>query len=332
MMKRTFYFTCGDINGIGPEIILKTFERIYNPSKYNLLFSTPINVFEKAAALTNFPLPFKIQKDFSRIDFKNESIAVLSQGRVKVTPGKPTKESGICSFESIRNGFGYVSKGLADALITAPISKTALSLGGIKFPGHTEMLGKLCKTKNYAMMFLSNKFIAALATIHLPLSKVSESLTKSQLELTTEVVINSLLRDLGINQPKIALLGLNPHAGENGRIGKEEIAVINPVIEKYARRNVFGPFVPDAFFGNHLYKNYDAVIGMYHDQVLIPFKMLNFNRGVNFTAGLPIVRTSPDHGTAFDIAWENKANPESMIEAFKWADKIVRNRESKSNQ
>ena len=171
-------------------------------------------------------------------------------------------------------------------------------------------------------MFVSNKMKAGLVTIHIPIKSVPKNVTRRKLLSSIEVINQSLQRDFNIDEPRIAILGLNPHAGENGNIGNEEEVLIKPTLAKFGK-NIHGPFVPDAFFGNKNYKNYDCTIGMYHDQVLIPFKLLNFNQGVNYTAGLPIVRTSPDHGTAFDIAGKGKANPGRMIQAFNYAIKIV---------
>jgi 4-hydroxythreonine-4-phosphate dehydrogenase len=188
------------------------------------------------------------------------------------------------------------------------------------------MLADWYGSKNYGMFFLSPKFKCSLATIHVPHKLVSAKLTKQSFTNHLNLVEQSLCRDFNIKMPKIAVLGLNPHAGESGLIGKEELTILSPVIERQKDANIFGPFVPDAFFAQHMYKNFDFVIGMYHDQILIPFKMLVFNKGVNYTAGLPVVRTSPAHGTAFDIAYKSKADASSMIASFKWARKIARTR------
>ena len=176
------------------------------------------------------------------------------------------------------------------------------------------------------MLFLSKQMKCGLVTIHKPIREVSKSITKVSLSNALSALHNSLVKDFGKSNPKVAVLGLNPHAGEEGKIGNEENDILKPVIDSFKQAKPEGPFVPDAFFGNNLYKNYDAVLGMYHDQVLIPFKMLNFNNGVNYTAGLPFIRTSPDHGTAFDIAGKGIASEESMVQAVYWAEKIFYNR------
>jgi 4-hydroxythreonine-4-phosphate dehydrogenase len=188
------------------------------------------------------------------------------------------------------------------------------------------MYADWCGIKNFVMMFFSKKMNAALITIHEPVKNIPGLISKKLLTKKLKVVIDALRNDLKIKNPHIAILGLNPHAGEGGLIGLEEEEIVKPFIKEFADEMLSGPFSPDAFFANHLYKKYDVVIGMYHDQILIPFKMLNFNSGVNYTAGLPIVRTSPDHGVAYDIAGKNLANPASILEAYRFAEKIVRNR------
>ena len=211
-------------------------------------------------------------------------------------------------------------------MVTAPISKASFELAGINFPGHTELLAERGNAKNYAMTFISNKMNCALVTIHDPINKISKNLKKGKIKSVINTVKQSLINDFKVANPKIAVLGLNPHAGENGRIGDEEIKIIIPALNELGDKNIEGPFVPDAFFANKLYKKFNIVVGMYHDQVLIPFKMMNFNSGVNYTAGLNFIRTSPDHGTAFDIAGKNIADPSSILEAFKVAEKIIKNR------
>ena len=212
-------------------------------------------------------------------------------------------------------------------MVTAPISKKAFNLAKINFPGHTELLAKSENNNNYMMLFLSDNVRAGLLTIHSPISKVSRLISKERIIKSIELLNFTAKRDLGIDNPKIAVLGLNPHAGENGLIGNEEERILKPAIKSLQNKlNVSGPFVSDAFWGNKTYKKFDMILGMYHDQVLIPFKLLNFNSGVNFTAGLNLIRTSPDHGTAYDIAGMNKANESSMLQSYKYAIKIFHNR------
>lgn len=319
-------FTCGDINGIGPEICLKTFNKIYNPRKRQIIFLCPANVFHNAIKIVKPEFQYQVISNSSVEIIDKAKVTVIDSGNAQQSAGKATKTSGRISYNSIIDSVKLVKAGFADVLITAPISKKAFQLAGIHFPGHTELLASLSNTKKYMMLFISKKMKCGLVTIHSSLKNVHRLVTKEKLTDSINTLIKSLSNDFGISEPQIAILGLNPHAGENGNIGNEETKIISPVIKSHKGKNVFGPFVPDAFFGNHLYNKFDAVLGMYHDQVLIPFKMLNFNSGVNFTAGLPFVRTSPDHGTAFDIAGKGIASEESMIQSAFWAEKIFMNR------
>lgn len=323
-----FIFTCGDTNGIGPEISLKAINKLYAPKKYKLIIPIPLNVFEFYTDKIKLKFPFNIVKKVSKEELDTDSITIIDLGNAKIDIGKPTRFSGRTSYRSILNANELLTMSPGSAMITAPISKYAWQKAGINFPGHTELLAHLTKTKKYSMMFLSQKFKCALLTIHEPISKVPRLITKTRLKDLLDLVADTSLNDLNISSPRIAVLGLNPHAGENGKIGNEEIKKIIPVIEGAVKKGIHvdGPCVPDAFFANKLYLKYDIVIGMYHDQLLIPFKMMNFNSGMNYTAGLPIIRTSPDHGTAYDIAGTMSADISSMVESFKWARRIVKNR------
>jgi 4-hydroxythreonine-4-phosphate dehydrogenase len=321
-----FVFTCGDINGIGPEIVIKTLNIITRQStsdKY--FFICPINIFQAATLHIKPSFTYKIV-NLKKQD-SSATVTVINQGTAKQSIGKPTITSGKAAYNSLVLSYELLSKGGADAVITAPISKAAIKMAGINFSGQTEMFAGWSNTKNYAMLFLSKKMCAAVIIIHHPLKDVSKLLNFNKLSNLVEVIIKTLKFDLKIVEPKIAVLGLNPHAGENGIIGKEEIDIISPVLKNYSKSvDIKGPFSSDAFFGSKAYKNYDMIIGMYHDQVLIPFKLLNFGGGVNYTAGLPIVRTSPDHGVAYDIAGKFIANESSILQAFKYAKRIVNNR------
>lgn len=327
---RNFVFTCGDINGIGPEIAIRTLAKYYSPTKFKFIFCCPANVFSTLDENLRLNLNYSIIKKIKSADLKNDKILILDLGKSKIDYGKTNAASGRMSFKSIIKAIEIIGNKQADAMITAPINKEAFALAGIDFPGHTELLGKMTGGQIPLMMFLSKSFKAALFTIHIPIKKIPIRLKKEKLVSVIKKLSESLKKDFGIINPKIAVLGLNPHAGENGVIGNEETEVIGPVISELKDIALDGPFVPDAFFANKLYKNYDAVLGMYHDQVLIPFKMLNFNTGVNYTAGLPIIRTSPDHGTAYDIAGKYIADPRSMYNSFDWALKI-QNARSKDN-
>lgn len=323
---RTFAFTCGDINGIGPEICIKAINNIYQPAERKIVLFCPANVFENASFVSPASFNYQIVKEFRLGNNNSEFVTIVDIGKFKQNIGRPTKDSGNASLLSIKNAFDLATSKGADAIITAPVSKTAFKLAKIKYPGQTELLAELSHSKKYLMMFLSDQFVCGLATIHEPIKKISKLLTTQLVRSSLKVLHQTLMHDLGIQNPKIAVLGLNPHAGENGKIGREEIDSIKPAVKSFKNNFVEGPFVPDAFFANQLYKVYDAVLGMYHDQVLIPFKMMNFNNGVNFTAGLPIIRTSPDHGTAYDIAGRGIANANSMLESVNWAERIIFNR------
>lgn len=318
-------FTCGDVNGIGPEIAVKTFTRLFkNKVKNQLIFVCPKNVFEYYYELTSAIFKYKIV-DNQSLSTSHLNLVPLPYTKIKL--GCPTKSSGKTAFQSIMKSLDLIDRKYADVLVTAPISKEAFSLADINFPGHTELLAHHENNNNFMMLFLSEKIKAALLTIHSPISKVSKLISKEKIVKAIELINLTAKRDLGINNPKIAVLGLNPHAGENGLIGNEEIEIISPAIKSLQKRiNVSGPFVPDAFWGNKIYKKFDVILGMYHDQVLIPFKLLNFNTGVNFTAGLKVIRTSPDHGTAYDIAGMNKADESSILQSYKYAIKIFENR------
>ena len=328
-------FTCGDVNGIGPEIAVKAFSKIFRQKNSNqIIFVCPKNIFQHYYKVTK--AAFKYQVVFNQ-SFSSSQLNLIPLPDVKLKLGNPTKESGKIAFQSIIKSLDLIDNKLADVLVTAPISKEAFSLAKINFPGHTELLAEHENSNNYMMLFLSEKLKAGLLTIHSPISKIPKLITKEKVVKAIGLLHQTSVFDLGILNPKIAVLGLNPHAGENGLIGTEEIEIIEPAIKSLQKKfDVSGPFVPDAFWGNKTYKKFDMILGMYHDQVLIPFKLLNFNSGVNFTAGLNLIRTSPDHGTAYDIAGMNKADESSILQSYKYAIKIFQNRnrsiaESKSN-
>lgn len=319
-------FTCGDINGIGPEIALKVFQKILSERHKNqILFVCPVNVFEYYYKTTKSKFPFQLINNPK--DFKQNILNVLPLPNTKIEFGKITKQAGKASYNSIKKSLELIKKKQADILITSPVSKEAINKANIDFSGHTELLAEFDENKNYLMTFLAGDLKASLLTIHKPIKEIPSLIKKEKIISAVELLFKSAQNDFNILNPKIAVLGLNPHAGENGLIGQEEIKIITPAI-KQLKKNYFvdGPFVPDAFWGNKAYQNYDFILGMYHDQILIPFKLLNFNSGVNYTAGLSFVRTSPDHGTAFDIASKNLADPSSLMQSYNYAVKIFLNR------
>ena len=321
-------FTCGDINGIGPEIAIKAINKISSKNKKtHLILIIPENVFIATKRIVkptfNYHLTDKIKPTISN----NEPVTILTIKSLSQKLGKPSISSGEAAYLALKTSFKLLKNNLADAAVTAPVSKTALNLAGVKYPGQTEMFADWCGVKNFVMTFLSKKLRVGLYSIHIPLKEVAKSLNPKELSNKLEVIFNTLKYDLGIGNPKIAVLGLNPHAGENGIIGSEEKEILEKVIKsKKYDETVGGPFPPDAFFANRKFEDYDLVFGIYHDQVLIPFKYINYGKGVNYTAGLPIIRTSPDHGTAYDIAGKGFADDSSMIEAFRYAQIIFKNR------
>jgi 4-hydroxythreonine-4-phosphate dehydrogenase len=318
----TFLFSCGDINGVGPEIIIKSLNKIHSLPDKKFIVLIPYNVFELTAGVVKPEFTYKVTNKLEDIESRNVIIYDLGKSRQEL--GQVSKEAGKIAYKAIKTSYAMLSRKFADAVITAPISKSAIHKYGIKFPGHTEIYSDWCGVKNYVMTFLSSEMNAALLTIHEPIKNISKLIKQKLLISTIETIKNTFQYDFACTNIKLAVLGFNPHAGESGQFGSEEEKIIKPVLEKFSYCD--GPFSPDAFFANKLYNKYDCVLGMYHDQVLIPFKMLNFSSGVNYTAGLPIIRTSPDHGTAFDIAGQGTADESSMIQAFRYADIIINNR------
>lgn len=318
-MKTRILVTIGDINGIGPEIILKTLKNAAFIKKFDISVISPISVLSYYARL------FKI-----KLTADNFNILPVGSENIKIIPGRITAESGSISGLAVKTAIELCMSGEYDAIVTAPISKKALNIGGFNFEGHTEMLTALSKANDSCMMMLSDKINIGFATTHPPLRKAAGLITGKLLRCRISVCYDSLKKDLCIKKPSIGVLGLNPHAGDSGLIGDEEIKVITPAIKslkkKYKSAEIAGPFSPDAYFASKVYENFDMTFAMYHDQGFIPFKMLAGHLGTNFTAGLEFIRTSPDHGTAFDIAGKNKAGESSLMEAIKWADRIFRNR------
>ena len=243
----------------------------------------------------------------------------------------PRPRPGRVRADAARAAYAYILAATAaalnrrlDAIVTAPISKEAFHLAGIREPGHTELLARLTGTRRYAMMLFGDQIRVVLATRHLPLRKVADALTADAVVEAIELLARALPW-MGFPRARIGVCGLNPHAGDGGALGDEEQTVIAPALARCRKRgwNVSGPIPADAIFHQHLAGKYDAVVAMYHDQGLAPMKMLSFDSGVNLTLGLPIVRTSPDHGTAFDLAGKNKANPASMRAALDWAARLA---------
>ena len=319
----------GDINGIGLEVIIKTF---LDPQMLEVC--TPVifgsnktaSFHRKALIIEDFS--FNLIKDVSEINHKRANIINVYEDDVIIELGAQTEAGGKYALKSLEAAAYALSQNQIDVLVTAPINKENIQSPDFKFPGHTEYLDKKFGTGDSLMFLVSDNLRVAIVTGHIPVTRVAQELTTEKIIKKIQVLNNSLIRDFSIRKPKIAVLGLNPHAGDNGVIGNEEQQIIIPAINKTRDEGmlVYGPYPADGFFGNGAYKNFDAVLAMYHDQGLIPFKTIAFNAGVNFTAGLPIVRTSPDHGTAYDIAGKNVASEESFRRAVYMAIDIYRTR------
>jgi 4-hydroxythreonine-4-phosphate dehydrogenase len=247
---------------------------------------------------------------------------------VTIKLGKINEIGGFYAIKSLEAAVNDLKMGLIDGLVTAPIHKKAMNMGGFQYPGHTEYLTTVFDAKESLMFMVNDDLRIGLVTNHVPLSKVSKAITPERIMEKLTIMQDTLRIDFGIDRPRIAVLGLNPHAGDEGVLGQEEDRVIVPTIQEAKERGmvVIGPYSADGFFGSGAYKKFDAILAMYHDQGLIPFKTLAFGNGVNYTAGLPIVRTSPDHGTAHDIAGTDQADPSSFRQALFLAMDIIRNR------
>ena len=324
--------TVGDYNGIGPEVALKAAASRSIRANCTPLLIGPYKAFEFYA--DKYSLRRKILKVDSLSDAVGRSeitiLDICPDFKEKIRPGKPTKEAGSWAGRAIERAVQLCVSGEAEAMVTAPVSKETMRQAGYDFPGQTEMVTKLSESRGSIMIMVSGFARIALATIHIPISEVSRAITKAGLVEMLSVFNASIKNDFGVKSPKIAVLGLNPHAGENGYIGSEEIETITPAIQEVSSMKIDarGPFPADAFFGTYRDGMFDGIFAMYHDQGLIPLKMRSFSTGINFTAGISIIRTSPDHGTAFDIAGKGIANPSSTIEAIKLALEVSKNRKA----
>ena len=321
--------THGDINGIGYEVILKMLDdnRILELCTPIIYGSAKIAAFYRKALGMQQQQLHQINSVAEARDGAVNIINVVGE-ECKVEPGQSTKEAGAAAFAALEKAVQDVSAGALDAIVTAPINKDNIQSELFTFPGHTEYLEASVGGK--ALMVLFNRDIrVALVTTHLPISKIAENITAERIVEKLKIFSDSLRSDFAIVHPRIAVLALNPHAGENGLLGSEEQDVIIPAITAAKEQGVecYGPYAADGFFGSGLFKHFDGILAMYHDQGLAPFKTMAMDSGVNFTAGLPIVRTSPDHGTGYDIAGEGKASEQSMREALYAAIDIARNRE-----
>ncbi|MCC6836987.1 MAG: 4-hydroxythreonine-4-phosphate dehydrogenase PdxA [Bacteroidia bacterium] len=319
----------GDINGVGLEVIIKTF---LEPQMLELctpvLFSSQKTASTHRKALGIEDFSFNQIKDLSEINHKRANLINVYEEEVAIELGKQTEAGGKYAFKSLEAATNALAEGKIDVLVTAPINKENIQSAEFKFPGHTEYLDEKFGKGNSLMFLVSDDLRVAVVTGHIPVTRVAQELTTEKILKKIQLLNKSLIQDFAIRKPKIAVLGLNPHAGDNGVIGNEEKNIIIPAIDKAKAEGIvaYGPYPADGFFGNGTYKNFDAILAMYHDQGLIPFKTIAFNNGVNYTAGLSVVRTSPDHGTAYDIAGKDLASEESFRKAIYTAIDIYKTR------
>jgi len=306
--------TLGDPAGIGPEIVAIALAELASAEARRVVVYGHRAFLERAAASRRVTLP---------------AVRIVEPGGPvpDITPGRPSVEGGAAQVAYLEAAVAAAARGEVAAIATAPISKTWAKRAGFAFPGHTEMLAARLGVRDVVMLFAGPRLTVALATVHVPLARVSAELTTARVRRTIELVAEALVRDFGVAAPRVGVLGLNPHAGEQGLLGDEDLAVIAPALATpIAGATLHGPLVPDAAFRDALDRaRYDAIVAMYHDQGLIPVKLVDFDDSVNVTLGLPIVRTSPDHGTAYDIAGQGVARATSMIRslalAFTMADR-----------
>jgi 4-hydroxythreonine-4-phosphate dehydrogenase len=333
--KPVIGITCGDINGIGIELIIK----IFSDSRI-LDFCTPVifannkvlNFYRKSVADTN--INFISIKELNRINHKQVNLFTCWEEEVSVTPGTLNDIGGKYAVKSLIIAAQALQEGKIDGLVTAPIHKKNTQSQEFNFTGHTPYLKNLFGVKDVVMFMVAENIKVALLTEHVPVKDIAQYVTKENILSKLQILNSSLKKDFGITKPKIAVLGLNPHAGDEGLVGKEDEEIIKPAIKEAKQKDIFcfGPYPADAFFARGQHEKFDGILAMYHDQGLIPFKSLAIGEGVNFTAGLTGVRTSPDHGVAFDIAGKGKADESSFREAiFKCVD-IINNRKEFDGQ
>ena len=323
--------TQGDTNGVGYEVILKVFE---DPAILELC--TPI-IYGSAKIATYHKKALNLETNFTTINKADDArdgrvnLLVCHDDDTKVELGQPSAEAGQAALYALDRAMTDYRSGLYDVLVTAPINKATIQSPGFKFPGHTEYIETSVGDGKKALMILMNDVLrVALVTTHLPIKDIAQAISKEAIIEKATIFHQSLRRDFRISCPRIAVLSLNPHAGDDGLLGAEEKEIISPAIEQLAENGIqaFGPYAADGFFGSGSFNYFDGVLAMYHDQGLAPFKTIALDNGVNYTAGLPIVRTSPDHGTAYDIAGQGKADENSLRQAIYTAIDIWRNRQN----
>jgi 4-hydroxythreonine-4-phosphate dehydrogenase len=311
--------SCGDLNGIGIELIIKSFSdaRLLDHCTPVIFASNKaINFYRKS--LPDYNFNYASTKELNRINPKQINLFNCWEEDVDITPGQLTEVGGRYAAISLQSAVAALKQGQIDGLLTAPFHKKNIQSADFTYTGHTPYLQQVFGAKDVVMLLCAGDFRVGLVTEHVPVGDVAAKLTKERIVSKLILLHQSLQKDFGIDKPRIAVLGLNPHAGDEGLIGKEEETLIRPAIKEAKNNNILavGPYSADAFFARRSFEQFDAVLAMYHDQGLIPFKTLASGEGVNYTAGLPVVRTSPDHGVAFDIAGKNKADQSSFLMAL----------------
>lgn len=334
--KPVIGISCGDLNGIGIELIIKTFAdaRLLDHCTPVIFASgKAINFYRKTIPEINFN--YQNIKDLNRIAHRQINLFNCWEEEVVINPGQLSDAAGKYAVLSLQTAVAALKQKQIDGLLTAPIHKKNTQSPEFSFTGHTPYLKSIFGASDVVMMLCAGSFRVALVTEHIPVGEISKNITKEKIISKLNIIHQSLRKDFGIDKPRIAVLGLNPHAGDEGLIGNEEEAIIKPAVKEAKNNNllVIGPYSADAFFARRSFERFDAVLAMYHDQGLIPFKALASGEGVNYTAGLPSVRTSPDHGVAFDIAGKGKADPSSFLTAiFECIDIIKHRKEYENNR
>lgn len=322
--------TVGDINGIGIEVIIKTLmdSNVY-ANTIPIIYGSSKTLSYHKKALKKDEFNFFPIKDASEALPKKVNLINCWQEEAKIILGDQNSNGGKYALISLENATNDLSANKIDVLVTAPINKDCVKEAGFEFPGHTEYLAHLSNADESLMVMVADDLRVAVVTGHVPLRDVADSITQELVESKLRMFIKTLQKDFAVAKPKIAVLGLNPHAGDRGTLGSEELEIINPVIEKLQAEDelVYGSYSADGFFGSSNLKNFDGVLAMYHDQGLVGFKSISFDEGVNYTAGLPIVRTSPDHGTAYDIAGQDIASERSFRNAYFTACDVYKRRQ-----
>ena len=317
----------GDPNGIGIEVILKSLEKINFIGKFTPVIFSNYNLIEEQKRIFNVNCEIVPINNIENLSRNSVNVFNINNKDFDIEFGKSNSDGGEISRLSLRLAVEFLKNSMIDGLVTGPINKNNIQNNDFNFKGHTDFLDS-CFNGQALMFMVSSEIKIALLTEHIPIDKVVGEITTELIKSRIKLVEKSLKNDFNINKPKIAVLSINPHVGDGGVIGKHDDIILSPTIQEVSKSgiDISGPFASDSFFGTNMYKSFDAIIASYHDQGLIPFKTLTFGNGVNFTAGLDIVRTSPDHGTAYDIAGKNIANPSSFSSAILEALNIIKNR------